>query len=117
VSDKNHIVIYASSEDVELLQDRLQGEFGDVLRGAKHLELKPDTNVDKGSCIVETNLGVYDARWRTQLEQIGMVVEKLLQQLGKAPQAQESRTQESRTQEPRAPETRADSETPEGHNG
>ena len=107
VSDKNHILIYASPEDVELLQDRLQGEFGDVLRGAKHLELKPDTNVDKGSCIVETNLGVYDARWRTQLEQIEMVVEKLLQQLGKAPQAQEPRTQEPP----------AASETPKEHDG
>jgi flagellar assembly protein FliH len=83
VSDKNHILIYASPEDMELLQDSLQGEFGDVLRGAKHLELKPDANVDKGSCIVETNLGVYDARWRTQLEQIGTAVEKLFQQLGK----------------------------------
>jgi flagellar assembly protein FliH len=88
VSDKNHVLIYASPEDMELLQDRLQGEFGDVLRGAKHLELKPDTNVDKGSCIVETGLGVYDARWRTQLEQIEVVVEKLFQQLGK-PQGQE----------------------------
>jgi flagellar assembly protein FliH len=94
VSDKNHILIYASPQDMEILQDSLQGEFGDVLRGAKHLELKPDANVDKGSCIVETNLGVYDARWRTQLEQIGMVVEKLFQQLGKAPQAQEPHAQE-----------------------
>jgi flagellar assembly protein FliH len=96
LSDKNHILIYASPEDLKLLQDRLQGEFGDVLRGAKHLELKPDANVDKGSCLVETNLGVYDARWRTQFEQIDAVVEKLFQQLGKTSKAKEPRAEKVR---------------------
>jgi flagellar assembly protein FliH len=87
VSDKNHILIYVSPWDLELLEASLHEEFEDVLRGVKHLELKPDTSVDKGSCIVETNLGVYDARWRTQLDQIEMSVEKLLQQLGKSAKA------------------------------
>lgn len=86
VSDKNHILIYVSPDDVELLKKKLDGEFGDILRGVKHLELKPDAHVDKGSCIVETNLGVYDARWRTQFEQIDTVVEDLFQKLVKAPQ-------------------------------
>jgi flagellar assembly protein FliH len=85
LSDKNHILIYVSPEDMALLEDRLEGEFGDVLRGAKHLELKPDASVDKGSCLVETNLGVYDARWRTQLGQIDSAVENLFQQLGRIP--------------------------------
>jgi flagellar assembly protein FliH len=84
LSDKNHILIYVAPQDLELLQDRLGEKFEDVLRGVKHLELKPDTSVDKGSCIVETNLGVYDARWRTQLSQIEATLESLFQKLGKA---------------------------------
>lgn len=85
LSDKNHVLIYVSPEDLALLEDRMHGEFEDILRGVKHLELKPDTNVDRGSCLVETNLGVYDARWRTQLEQIDSAMEKLFRKLGKAP--------------------------------
>jgi len=87
LSDKNHVLIYVSPSDLALLEDKLEGEFGEILRGVKHLELKPDAHVDKGSCIVETNLGIYDARWRTQLEQIDTVVDSLFQKLGKAPQA------------------------------
>jgi flagellar assembly protein FliH len=89
LSDKNHILIYVSPEDMALLEDRLEGEFGDLLRGVKHLELKPDAGVDKGSCLVETNLGVYDARWRTQLEQIDSAIEGLFQKLGRTPEADE----------------------------
>lgn len=83
LSDKNSVVIYASPEDVGLLQDNLDKEFEDVLRGVRHLELKADTNVDRGSCIVETGLGVYDARWRTQIGQIDSTLDKLFQKLGK----------------------------------
>ncbi len=76
VSNKERIVVYLAPEDVDLLRDR-QGEYADILRGTKHLEFIADTSVDSGSCIVETNLGVYDARWRTQLEQIDSEIEML----------------------------------------
>jgi flagellar assembly protein FliH len=90
LSDKNRVLIYVSPGDLELLQESLEGEFEDILRGVRHLELKPDASVDKGSCIVETNLGVYDARWRTQLDQIGAEIEKLFQKLGKPPKPRET---------------------------
>lgn len=96
LSDKNHILIYVSPEDLDLLQDRMQDEFEDILRGVKHLELKPDASVDRGSCLVETNLGIYDARWRTQLDQIETTIDKLFQKLGKAPKPKASTTR-SRT--------------------
>ena len=83
LSDKNSVVIYVSPEDIGLLQNNLDREFEEVLRGVRHLELKPDTNVDRGSCIVETGLGIYDARWRTQIGQIEATLEKLFQKLGK----------------------------------
>jgi len=87
-----------------LLEDKLEGEFGEILRGVKRLELKPDAHVDKGSCIVETNLGIYDARWRTQFEQIDGVVDSLFQKLGKAPQG--------RSKENRARQGKRKSEAP-----
>jgi len=87
LSDKNHVLIYVSPSDMELLEEKMHGEFGDILRSVKHLELKPDVHVDKGSCLVETNLGIYDARWRAQFDQIDAVVEGLFRKLGKTPQA------------------------------
>jgi len=94
LSDKNHVVIYVSPDDIGLLENRLESEFGDILRGVKHLELKPDAHVDRGSCLVETNLGIYDARWRTQFEQIDSVVESLFQKLGKPPQVRAKKIRE-----------------------
>ena len=32
---------------------------------------------------METSLGVYDARWRTQLEQVGGIVDEIFQQVAK----------------------------------
>jgi flagellar assembly protein FliH len=90
LSDKSRVLIYVAPEDLDLLDQSLQGEFGDVLRNVKHLELKSDANVDRGSCIVETNLGVYDARWRTQFDQIDTEIENLFQKLGKPPKPKET---------------------------
>ncbi|MCX7828459.1 MAG: FliH/SctL family protein [Thermanaerothrix sp.] len=77
ISDRERLLVYLNPEDHGNVE-RALAEFGDLLRGNRHLEVIPDPDVDKGSCIVETNLGVYDARWRTQLEQVGLQVSSLL---------------------------------------
>lgn len=76
VSDRERILVYLNGDDLEGILSR-KDSFSDLLRGVKHLEYLPDANVEKGSCIVETNLGIYDARWRTQLEQIGKDIDHL----------------------------------------
>lgn len=85
LSDKNQVVIYVSPEDHARLEADVDTRFQEALRGVRRLELKADANVDRGSCIVETSLGVYDARWRTQLEQVGGIVDDILQQVAKGP--------------------------------
>jgi flagellar assembly protein FliH len=76
ISDKERVVVYLSPEDADAVRGR-KDEFGDLLRGVRHLEFVPDGNVDAGSCIVETNLGIYDARWRIQLEQVSGEIDRL----------------------------------------
>lgn len=76
LSDRESILVYLNPADAEHTAER-KDEFGDLLLGVKHLEFIPDLNVEKGSCIVETNLGIYDARWRTQLEQIQKEIDHL----------------------------------------
>lgn len=83
LSDKNQILIYVSPEDMQHLDGELDAKFREALRGTKRLELKSDPNIEKGSCIVETGLGIYDARWRTQMGQVESVVDEVFKQSGK----------------------------------
>ena len=83
LSDKNQILIYVSPEDKKHLEGKLDKKFQEALRGAKKVELKSDPNVENGSCIVETGLGVYDARWKTQMSQVESVVDEIFQQTSK----------------------------------
>lgn len=76
-SDKEDIRVYLNPEDLNDIEAQ-KGNFGDLTRGIRNIEFMADDEVDKGSCIVETGLGIYDARWRTQLEQIGIEVEAVL---------------------------------------
>ena len=83
LSDKSQIVIYVSPEDALRLEGNMDVKFQEVLRGVHKLEVKSDTNVETGSCLVETNLGVYDARWRTQISQIESVIDNIFTQINK----------------------------------
>ncbi len=81
LSDKNQIIIYVSPDDAKHLEAEIDTKFQEVLRGVKRLEIKSDKSVDPGSCIVETGLGVYDARWKTQMSQVESVVNNIFQQM------------------------------------
>ena len=83
LSDKNQILIYVSPDDMKHLEGELDAKFREALRGTKRLELKADPNIEPGSCIVETGLGIYDARWRTQMGQVESVVDEIFQQVRK----------------------------------
>ena len=83
LSDKNQILIYVCPDDMKQLEGELDTKFREALRGTKKLELKSDPNIERGSCIVETGLGVYDARWKTQMSQVESVVDELFQQVRK----------------------------------
>jgi len=76
LADRERVLIYLHPED--LAQVRGHPDLVDLLRGVKRLEYVADPHVDPGSALVETNLGVYDARWRTMLERIAEEVEGLL---------------------------------------
>ena len=83
LSDKNQILIYVSPDDMKRLEGNMDTKFREALRGVKKLELKSDPNIENGSCIVETGLGVYDARWKTQMGQVEAVVDEVFQQSAK----------------------------------
>lgn len=77
VSDRERIMVYLNSTDISMIEDNKE-HLIDSIRGVKVFELLSDDYIDKGSCLIETNLGIYDARWRTQLEQVADEVQALL---------------------------------------
>jgi flagellar assembly protein FliH len=77
ISDRERIIVYLNPEDVAMIEGSKESLM-DSIRGVKIFELMSDDHVDKGSCLIETNLGIYDARWRTQLEQVSSEVQNLL---------------------------------------
>lgn len=77
VSDRERVIVYLNPADISMIQNSRE-DLIDTIRGVKSFEFLSDDHVDKGSCLVETNLGIYDARWRTQLEQVAGEVESLL---------------------------------------
>ena len=76
-SEKEDVRVYLNPGDIDYIEDKKKS-LGDSIRSIRNIEFIPDDDVDPGSCLVETGLGVYDARWRTQLEQIGAEVEEVL---------------------------------------
>lgn len=83
LSDKNQVLIYVSPEDLKHVESNIDSKFQEALRGVKRLEIKADPSVEKGSCLIETSLGVYDARWKTQMSQVESVVDEVFQQAAK----------------------------------
>jgi flagellar assembly protein FliH len=77
VSDREKIIVYLHPDDVAGVEASKENLM-DSIRGVKFFEILSDDHVDRGSCLIETNLGIYDARWRTQLEQISSEVESLV---------------------------------------
>jgi flagellar assembly protein FliH len=80
ISDRERIMIYLNPADVAAIEG-IKDHLMDSIRGVKFFEFLSDDHIDRGSCLVETNLGIYDARWKTQLEQISSEVESLLMEI------------------------------------
>jgi flagellar assembly protein FliH len=77
VGDRSRVRVLLNPSDRELFLSRGQ-EMDEIRRMAENFELIPDEGIEKGSCLVDTNLGVYDARWKSQLDVIGKEVDRLL---------------------------------------
>jgi len=77
VGDRSRVRVLLNPSDRDLFLARGQ-EMDEIRRMAEVFELIPDEGIEKGSCLVDTNLGVYDARWKSQLDVIGKEVDRLL---------------------------------------
>jgi flagellar assembly protein FliH len=81
VSDRTKIRVVLNPADRDLFLKR-EEEYAEIKRAAESFELVADEHIEKGSCLLETNLGVYDARWKSQMERIDREIGELLEEAG-----------------------------------
>ncbi|KUK42699.1 MAG: Flagellar assembly protein FliH/Type III secretion system HrpE [Thermovirga lienii] len=77
VSDRRRVRLFVNPKDKDLFLKKSE-EMAEIKRVIEEFELIGDATIEKGSCMVETNLGVYDARWKTQLEAIEREIQSLM---------------------------------------
>jgi flagellar assembly protein FliH len=96
VSQNSHLFIeqtrkaIASIDNEIIIKIRLHPENVDILKKVKsslledstkleNVTIVPDTSIDKMGCIVETNVGIIDARISTQLDKLKESLENIIQ--------------------------------------
>lgn len=80
VSDRGKIKLFINPSDRQLFLSRSE-EMAEIKRVAELFEVISDENIEKGSCILETNLGVHDARWSSQLEAMNGQIDSLVREI------------------------------------
>jgi flagellar assembly protein FliH len=66
VKDREQITVRVNPQDLEVARNRRE-VFQKMLENCKTFEIAGDSKVDRGGCLIETNLGNVDARVATQL--------------------------------------------------
>ncbi len=66
VTDKDKVIIKVNPSDIKFVNE-YQETFRKQLSDYKQLDIKSDTNISKGGCVIETNLGYIDSSISTKL--------------------------------------------------
>jgi flagellar assembly protein FliH len=76
VKERQHVTIRVHQEDLETVRTNKEAlvKFAPEIQS---MEIQVDPRVERGGCIVETNLGTVDARISTQLEAVFLAFSKM----------------------------------------
>ena len=66
IKSRQQVTVRVHPDDVEHVKAN-KDLFIKLVEGIKELNVEPDNRVDRGGCLIETNLGNTDARIKTQL--------------------------------------------------
>lgn len=77
VSDRTRIRVFFNPLDRDIFSAR-ENEFAEIRRVAEQFDVIADEGIERGGCLVETNLGVYDARWHSQIEALSREIDELI---------------------------------------
>ncbi|MCE1247205.1 MAG: hypothetical protein LWY06_11220 [Firmicutes bacterium] len=77
IKSREQVTIKVSPEDVEYVKQN-RDVFAKMVEGAKEFDITADPRVDKGGCMIETDLGTTDARISIQMNAIEMAFRSLM---------------------------------------
>ena len=75
VKQREEVIIKVNQADLDYVKDR-KDIFAKMIEGLKSLEIIVDPGVERGGCIIETNLGNVDARIAVQIHTLELAFEK-----------------------------------------
>ena len=76
VREREEITVHVNAADLETARANEDG-FRKLLESPRKFDIKSDPKVDRGGCIIETNLGNVDARIETQLATLQVAFDDL----------------------------------------
>ncbi len=79
ISDRTKIRVFFNPLDRDVFASR-EKDFAEIRRVCEQFDIIADEGIERGGCLVETNLGVYDARWRSQIEAVSTEIDELMQE-------------------------------------
>lgn len=89
VKDREQVSIRVNPQDYEVVRSKRE-VFAALVEGLRNLEIAQDPRVERGGCVIETNLGNVDARVSTQLAALELAFRGVDRQDGPDTGAQES---------------------------
>lgn len=89
VKERERVVIHVNPEDLEIVRSK-RDVFSQFVPQVRSLDIESDPRVERGGCMIETNLGIVDARISTQLE----AIEQAFSQQSPPPEESEEEAEE-----------------------
>ena len=81
VKSSEEVTLKVNPDDLDYVNENKE-VFSRLVEGLKNLEVISDPRVDRGGCMIETNLGSADARVSTQLEAIELAFKSVTESSG-----------------------------------
>ncbi|MFC1517666.1 FliH/SctL family protein [Candidatus Margulisiibacteriota bacterium] len=69
ITDREQVIIKVNQADLEQVKD-FKDDIEDMLDGAKNLSIVSDKKIEPGGCVIETKIGLVDAKVSTKVEAI-----------------------------------------------
>ena len=79
LKQREEIIIKVNQEDYYYAKEK-KSVFASMVEGLKKLDVVVDSGVDRGGCIIETDLGNIDARISTQIHTLELVFDKVAEE-------------------------------------
>ncbi len=76
VKQRDEVIIKVNQADYDYAKER-KDIFARMVEGLKNMDIVVDPGVEKGGCIIETNLGNVDARISTQIHTLELAFEQV----------------------------------------